>query len=332
MGVRLLLVLCLSMPTVVLGHHSHAEFSSETNELLGEIESIVWRNPHPAMTLRVATTDGDTEIWRIQVQGNVNGLSRDGVSGDEFNVGDRLRLAGHLSNRRPTILLATRARYPDGTEIILGPDESSGAALYRGAASTDRPEHAAQDLGLFRVWTVGNRVRTQDLPLRDEARAAKAAWDSVTDDPQRGCQPLGMPGAMMSPHPIELRESGDDLLLLLEEWGALRTIHMTGDDSLEAPARTLLGYSRGRWEDDSLVVTTTHIDYPYMDEHGTPQSDAMEVVERFSLSADGRSLDWSATVTDSGVFTEPVIAFTTRWDWIPGEEIQAYDCEELDPL
>ena len=129
MGVRVLLLFCVSMPTGVVGHHSHAEFSNETEELVGEIASIVWRNPHPAMTLRVATADGNDEIWRIQVQGNVNGLSRDGVNGEEFNVGDRLRIAGHLSTRRPTLLLATRANYPDGTEIILGPDESTGAAL-----------------------------------------------------------------------------------------------------------------------------------------------------------------------------------------------------------
>lgn len=185
---------------------------------------------------------------------------------------------------------------------------------------------------LFRVWTVSNRVRTQGLPLREAARAAKAAWDPVIDDPQRGCQPLGMPGAMMSPHPIEIRESGDNLLVALEEWSAVRTIYMTDSPARSTGTRSLLGYSVGSWEGNTLVVTTSQIDYPYMDEHGTPQSGAAEILERFSLSGEGNSLDWSATVTDPGVFTEPVVAFTTRWDWIPGEEIQPYDCQELDPL
>ena len=136
----------------------------------------------------------------------------------------------------------------------------------------------------------------------------------------------------MSPHPIEFRQEGRNLVVLLEEWGAVRTIHMESDGSTENAVPSLMGYSVGRWEAATLVVTTTQIDYPYMDEHGTPQSGAVEVLERFSPSADGSSLNWEATVTDPGTMTEPVVAFTTRWAWIPGESIQPYDCEELDPL
>jgi hypothetical protein len=312
---RLLVLLYLCLPVGVSAHHSHAEFSSETIELEGVLESIVWRNPHPAMTLRVPTGEGPSEVWRIQIQGNVNGLLRDGVNAEQFKTGETLLIAGHLSTRRAAILLATRARHPDGSETILGPDESSGAAIYtRGTARVGSGDGGESE-GLFRVWTVSNRVRTQDLPLRDEARAQKAAWDPVLDDP-----------------PIEIRESGDTLLIVLEEWGAIRTIYMNASPGEVPTTRSLLGYSTGYWEGDTLVVTTSQIDYPYMDEHGTPQSSAAGVVERFSPSADGNSLDWSATVTDPGVFTEPVIAFTTRWEWIPGEEIQAYDCQELDPL
>ncbi len=69
-----------------------------------------------------------------------------------------------------------------------------------------------------------------------------------------------------------------------------------------------------------------------MDEHGTPQSDQVEVVERFTPSADGHDLDWEATVTDPVNFTEPFVAFTTRWTWVPGESLQPYDCMELDAL
>jgi hypothetical protein len=107
---------------------------------------------------------------------------------------------------------------------------------------------------------------------------------------------------------------------------------MEPDSGADNAVPSLMGYSVGRWDDDTLIVTTTRIDYPYMDEHGTPQTDAVEVVERFTMSTDERSLNWAATVTDPGTMTEPVVAFTTRWAWIPGEYIQPYDCQELDPL
>jgi len=327
----LVALLLLGFPMDAPTHHSHAEFSDETREIEGELLSVTWRNPHPAMTLSV-TTGGREESWQIQVLGNVNGLHRDGVTGERFVVGERMRITGYVSDRRDGVLLATLARFENGAATVLGPDESTGAAIYLGStARTYLP--AAEELGdLFRVWTVAERVRTADLPLRPAARAAKDAWDPLLDDPQRGCQPLGMPGAMMSPHPIEFLESGDDISLRLEEWEAVRTVHMTPAANTLNPSASPLGYSVGRWEDETLVVTTTHIDYPYMDEHGTPQSDAMAVVERFTLSADGRSLDWTATVTDPETFTEPFVAFTTRWAWVPGEALQPYDCADTDVL
>ena len=320
--------LLFGCPFAATAHHSHAEFSEDTQVIEGELVSVAWRNPHPAMTLRVINGN-EEELWRIQVLGNVNGLRRDGVTGEGFEAGKRVRITGHRSDRREGILLAISARFEDGTNTVLGPDESSGAAIYLGSTAPTFVT-TEQPTGLFRVWTVAERVRTAELPLRPAARAAKAAWDSLLDDPQRGCRPLGMPGAMMSPHPIEFLQDGDDIILRLEEWDAVRTIHMTPAPA--NPATTILGYSVGRWEGDTLIVTTDHIDYPYMDEHGTPQSGQVEVVERFTPSANGNHLDWEATVTDPANFTEPFVAFTTRWTWVPGESLQPYDCMELDAL
>ena len=147
---------------------------------------------------------------------------------------------------------------------------------------------------------------------------------------QIGCKPLGMPGAMMSPHPIEFIPQGSDIVLRLEEWDAARTIHMgSGGDLAHFPPGRM-GYSVGHWEKNTLVVTTNNIDYPFMDEHGTPQSPEVAVVERYTLSADERSLEYEATVTDPVTMTEPVVAFTTRWEWVPGESIQPYECAVLD--
>ena len=60
-------------------HHSHAEFASELQVVEGELLSIAWRNPHPAMTLRVSSR-GEDQTLQIQVLGNINGLRRDGVT------------------------------------------------------------------------------------------------------------------------------------------------------------------------------------------------------------------------------------------------------------
>ena len=83
--------------------------------------------------------------------------------------------------------------------------------------------------------------------------------------------------------------------------------------------------SKGRWEDSPLVVETSAIDWAYFDKEGIPQGDAMTVVERFTPSEDGSRLEYTMTVTDSEVFTEPV-TLERHWVWRPGEEIRPYNC------
>jgi hypothetical protein len=328
---RLALLGLFSAWTFAVGaHHSHLEFSSEPLTLDGELVSLAWHNPHPTMVLTVVDGNGVAQNWHVQVVGNINGLRRTDVTGQSFAVGERLSITGHSSTRRPGLLLGTHARFADGRVAVLSPDESTGQAIYRASAAASAEPRAAEPDGIYRVWVVAERFRNPDLPLTPRARAAKEAWDPVTDDPQIGCRALGMPGAMMSPHPIEFSQQGSDIVLKLEEWDATRTIHMsTRPDSRNAPAAPM-GYSVGRWEGRTLVVATSRIDYPFMDEHGTPQSKAVEIVERFTLGDDERSLDWEAVVTDPDTLTEPVLAFTTRWEWVPGEALQPYDCTVLE--
>ncbi len=43
--------------------------------------------------------------------------------------------------------------------------------------------------------------------------------------------------------------------------------------------------SPGRWEGGTFVAETTHIDWPYFDPYGTPQSDRMSYVETFRVAS-----------------------------------------------
>ena len=62
------------------------------------------------------------------------------------------------------------------------------------------------------------------------------------------------------------------LSLRSHEHNIVRTIHMEpAPDSPTRPAGPL-GFSVGAWEGDTLVVTTTRVDWPLSDEAGTPQS------------------------------------------------------------
>ena len=86
-----------------------------------------------------------------------------------------------------------------------------------------------------------------------------------------------------------------------------------------------MGYSVGRWVENTLEVATAGINYPYFDDLGTPQGETVEVAERFTLSADERRLDWTATITDRETLTEPVV-LEGYMTWIPGEQVKPYNC------
>ena len=100
---------------------------------------------------------------------------------------------------------------------------------------------------------------------------------------------------------------------------------LSADASAADQPPSHVGFSTGRWEDNTLVVTTTGIDEPFFDDVGTPQSEDVEIVERFELTETADRLDYTAVVTDPGTFTEPA-TLAGAWHWNPGEEIKPFQC------
>ena len=101
---------------------------------------------------------------------------------------------------------------------------------------------------------------------------------------------------------------------------------MTAQAGADEVPTSDLGYSVGQWEDDTLEVRTTRVGWPYVDDAGRPQTEDVEILERFSLVDDGNVLRYTQTVIDPASLVEPV---TLSWDWIDiGEdEIEPLHCE-----
>jgi hypothetical protein len=79
-----------------------------------------------------------------------------------------------------------------------------------------------------------------------------------------------MPRVMLrsGPYAVRFVERGADLVLQNEWFEIDRVIHMDGEEPPVDQPHTPLGYSAGRWEGESLLVTTTHIDWPYFELYG----------------------------------------------------------------
>ena len=188
---------------------------------------------------------------------------------------------------------------------------------------------AARGDGIFRVWSQGSRAwyftGRSDYKVRESAAAIAAEWDDITDNPLLECMPPGMPGLMGNPYPMEFVQVGDNIELRFEEFDALRTIHL-GDvaDAADIPL-SHLGYSVGHWEGETLVVSTSRVNWPYFDRVGVPQTENVAIHERFAAIENGDRLEYVLTVTEPASLVEPFV-----WDayfvWKRGEEVNRYDC------
>lgn len=327
-----LTILALCLASAASGHHAFSAFYDTDNigDIRGELIEIFWINPHTSF--RIRTEDG--EVWNVETA-PVNRLQRIGLEGS-VDVGDQVTFTGAFSRLGRNEVLATNMTLPSGEEVLLDPgfarrlglaDRVAGNQGEEAIGSEAAVEIAQQD-GIFRVWS---RARSPDdrdpeRTLTEAALAAVDAWDPITDDPALRCVAPGMPVAMDTPFPIAFEEGDGQILLRIEQWDGLRTIHMESVPAEEDPADSIMGHSVGRWEGQTLVVETTNISWPYVDEFGTPKSEDYALVERFTFSEDNSAMVWEATATDPATYTGPAFLGSVSYAWVPGEEIKPYDC------
>ena len=336
------LVLLVAAACTAQAHHSFlGRFDRQTlAEIEGRIVDKVWRNPHAYFTLRVDGADGRAEDWSLETS-SISLMARLGVTSDMLEVGDTIRIAGYPPLGATREMYARHILLGDGSELLLDINlEPRWARRTVGPGSpleVREGDGSRPDLGIFRVWTLirdGPRLfpevvdptfDVQSYPMTDRARAALAEFDLATENPTDDCLPKGMPTIMEQPYPIAFTALDDgDVLLRIEEYDLERVIHMS-ERSGPPPAPSPLGYSVGAWDGDALVVTTTAVNWPYFSQIGIPQTEDVEIVERFAPTPDGSRLDYRLTVTDPAVFTEPVV-LENYWIWVPGIEILSYDC------
>jgi hypothetical protein len=324
----LLGLLLAAMATGVSAHHASAGIYDSTTigEVEGEVSSIFWRNPHVRIGITRLGENGAEETWEVEF-GSVNTLQRIGVSRDAVQVGDQVKVSGSLGRNGRKVMFADAITLPSGEELALQAGVERRYGLTESAIRSARSVDPKLRADIFRIWLPSERpgtgAGTTQFPMTEAGRALRAEWDP-TEDPALRCIPPGLPTAMDNPYPIEFRDEGDTITMLLEEWDGVRTIHMN-DAGAGEPVQRRMGHSVGRWDGNTLVVETTDIDWRYIDDLGTPQSEDVVIAERFSLSQDGTSLAWEARITDPDNFTEPVV-MEGVWVWLPGHEIKPFDC------
>jgi len=314
-------------------HHSAAVHFDRNNvvEIVGVLTEVQWQNPHVQLKISTRDQNGNEISWQVEEVG-VNEQLRRGVTLERYRIGEEIRVAGPRGRRNQNAILATNTLLvADGVELTSPgrqPRWSTSVVLTREQYQASKTEDSlATAAGLFRVWSRylaagGRSLWNESYPLTEQARTTKKNWDQIADNPFIFCQ-NAMPAIMDSGYPIEILPDADDILIRVEELDSTRRVHMQANPTSGEPSP--YGYSVGRWEGETLVVTTTDIDFPWFDQEGTPQSKALTLEERFSVSDDNRYLKLLMTATDPAVFTEPVV-LDRQWVWVPDVMIKPFNC------
>jgi hypothetical protein len=109
-----------------------------------------------------------------------------------------------------------------------------------------------------------------------------------------------------------------------------RIIHLDGRPHPGPNVRSYMGDARGHWEGNTLVVETTNFlgdrNGIGLNGNGTPHSDAMRLVERFTRT-DANTIKYEATINDPKTWTKPwTLTFPLRQE--PNYQIVEYACHE----
>ncbi len=162
---------------------------------------------------------------------------------------------------------------------------------------------------------------------RDQRKA-----NNSKDNPDAHCRPLGL--MQLHTHPFEKKivQGPAAIVIMYNANNDVRQI-LTNGQALPKVGPELspwwYGYSVGKWEGDTLVVTTVGFrDDVWLDVNGSPLTGTGKMVERFTRLNFG-TLQIDITIEDPKAYTEP---FTVRvmQQLMPNTELFESVCEDRD--
>jgi hypothetical protein len=227
----------------------------------------------------------------------------------EKGAGFPLAATGTLKPRAdgiPNFAAAGYGWFEDGDDFL--PPVSGPGPVF---SDPRHPYHSNQS-GVQPTYRVADLSNPTLKPWVKEALQKaneRALSGRVPFNPRERCWPAGVPAfeVYTRVRPVYFVQGAKDVLIINEGDAQVRHVYLNVPHT-KNPKPSWYGESVGHYEGgDTLVVDTIGIsDKTFVDNYLTPHTDALHVVERFTLGHDGRTLSVAVMVDDLG-------AFTTKW-------------------
>ena len=301
-------------------HHAFAtEFEANLEgEVQGEVTRVWWQNPHIRYDVAMRMPDGSTEVWALLPPGNLPTYRRENWTEQTIQVGYTVHASGNLGRDGAKKLYATCIDVGSGPEKgrQLGRCVNAGT-VSRVTADPDvdytvTPKDYAVDISgywdnRYKFTVTVDDFQPKPMPL---TAAAKAIYDGrkFGDDHVLRCLPPGLPRIFGSPYPMEIVDAGTHYLMIFLQDNTPRRVWMDGRSPPAEQPPTSMGFSKGTWEDRTLVIETTMLTPGWLDGSGYPMSggDDTRIVERWTVAADGLTMERTMTIHDE-LYTAPLV-------------------------
>jgi hypothetical protein len=192
-----------------------------------------------------------------------------------------------------------------------GHPDLSGVWQSLDTANWDLQDHGTYGGPYFQTGSLGavpsgrGVVEGGDIPYKPAALETKKKnfADRWKLDPEIKCYLPGVPRATYMPYPFQIIQSPASVVMSYQYASANRAVNM--GKPVEPSVDTWMGTPNGHWEGETLVVDSKGFnDLSWFDRAGDFHSDALHVIERFTL-IDPDHMNYEATVEDAQVFTRP---------------------------
>lgn len=328
MGTAVATVLC-SVPLMTQAHHgsaSHFDASKEVN-VTGTITRFAFTNPHAYVYFDVEDENGEIVEWRCESRA-ATAMKRAGWTKDTLTAGQEIEVTG-IPGRREANLCYANQMIVNGLEYSANsapPNAEEIAASVYADQAEDRSQTVAggqPNISGYWVRDDRNRRRPQAAAgaqggmgaarparrgpeLTEAGELAAAKYDDRFDNPAINCEPTSIIHAWTHDSNINAVAQTEDQVKLTYGFMDLeRTIHLNSEHPANLES-SILGYSVGTWEGDTLVVETKGLSERILNGAlGVYYSDQTTIVEKFSYNAETNHLERAYTITDPVYFAEP---------------------------
>ena len=198
--------------------------------------------------------------------------------------------------------------------VPLGPDGKPNMNAPAPTTASGKPDLSGIYQPNYRYFqNLAADVGLDKVPMTPEARkiqAARATGLLGYEEPDAHYLPQGVPKINSAPVPFRIVQQEKLVVLVYEAFNLWRQVFLDGRDYADDLNPSWMGYSKGRWEGNELVVETRGLNgKQWLDHGGLPASDKLVVTERFRRPRFGQ-LEIQVTINDPTYYTQPWTATT----------------------